>query len=73
MEIGNSTRIVRVEFGQTPFPQTVSNPLTQSCQGHSSCCQLHDQEKRAAHFAFLDSTKAQDAYAYFQYYKQLGR
>jgi hypothetical protein len=26
MEIGNSTWIVRVEFGQTPFPQTVNGP-----------------------------------------------
>jgi len=54
-EIGNSTRIVRVEFGQTPFPAVNYTP-----------------RKRAAHFAFLDSAKAQDAYAYFTHNQQSG-
>src|SRR6266849_9631096 len=45
MGISNSTWIVRVEFGQTPFPQTVNSPPTQNCQGYSSRRQLHDHGK----------------------------
>src|SRR5713226_9579182 len=44
-EFGNSTWIVRVAFGQTPFPQTVNSPPTQNCQGYSSYLQLHDRRK----------------------------
>src|SRR5712664_2194085 len=43
--IGNSTWIVRVESGQTPFPQTVNSPPTQNCQSYSCCRQLHDHGK----------------------------
>src|SRR5260370_33104676 len=45
MGIGNSTWIVRVEFGEIPFPQTMNAPPTQNCQSYSSCRQVHDHGK----------------------------
>jgi hypothetical protein len=38
--IGKSAWIVRVELGQTPFPQTVNSPPTQNCHSYSFCRQL---------------------------------
>src|SRR5712692_2079679 len=71
MGIGNSTWIVRVEFGQTPFPQTVNSPQRKIARAILPAVNYTTPE-RAVHFAFLNSVKAQDAYAYFLYHKQLG-
>ena len=43
--IGNRAWIVRVEFVQTPFPQTVDSPQHKIVRGYSCCRQSHDNGK----------------------------
>jgi hypothetical protein len=72
MGIGNSTWIVRVEFGETPFPQTVDSPERKTARATFPA--VHDTTTESSvYFAFANSGEAQDAYAYFLYHKQLGR
>ncbi len=68
--IGNSTWIVRVGFGQRPFPQTVNSPQRKIARVILPAVNYTTTE-RAVYFAFLNSAKAQDAYAYFLYHEWL--
>ena len=70
--MANGVLIVRVEFGQTPFPQTVNSRQRKIARAILPAVNYTTTE-RAVFSAFLNSVKAQDAYAYFQYHKQLGR
>jgi hypothetical protein len=72
VEIGNSTWIVRVEFGQTPFPETANSPQRKIFRAILPVV-TYTTTETAAWFVFLNSTGAQDAYAYSLYHKQLGR
>jgi len=62
-------------FSALSWPDAVSRnseqPPTQNCQGYSSF-RNHTTTERAVYFAFLNSAKARDAYAYSLYHKRLG-
>jgi len=69
--IGKSAWIVCVELGQTPFPQTVNSPQRKIAEAILPAVNYTTTE-RVIYFAFLNSAKARDTYAYFLYQKQLG-
>src|SRR5712692_4977151 len=53
-----------LSFARRPFPQTVNSPQHKIAREPSSCRQLRDNGKGGIYLAFLNSAKAQDAYAY---------
>jgi len=68
--IGNSAWIVRVEFGQTQFPQTVNSPQRKIATAILPAVNYTTQKAR--HILLSSILQARDAYAYFLCHKQLG-
>ncbi len=71
-ESGDNTWTVRVRSGRSGFPQTVSSPERRTAKALLSAVN-YTTTGHVVHLVFLNSSEAQDAYAYFQYHKQVGR
>jgi len=63
MRIGNSTWIVRVEFGQTLFPRIGNSAQPKIARVILPAVNYATTES-VGYFAFFNSAKAQDAHAY---------
>jgi hypothetical protein len=72
MSIGDYTWTVRVHAARAPFPQTMDSPQRKTIKATFPAVNSTTTES-SVYFVFLNSTEAQDAYAYFLYHKQLGR
>src|SRR6266852_4446231 len=60
-----------LSLARRPFPQTVNSPQHKIARSLLPVVNYTTTE-RAVYFAFLNSAKARDAYAYFLYHQQLG-
>lgn len=69
---GDNTWTVRVQSALTSFPQTVTSPQRKTARGLLNAFNYKTTES-VVYLVFLNSAEAQDAYAYFQYHKQLRR
>lgn len=72
MRNGENTWSVRVQSARTSFPEAINSPLRKTAKKVLPAVNL-TTTRSAVYFVFLNSADAQDAYAYFQYHKQLGR
>ena len=69
---GDDTWTVRVQSAASRFPQTINSPARKTARGTFPA--VHDRTaESSSYFAFVNSSEAQDAYAYFLYHKQSGR
>ena len=63
---------VRVHAARAPFPQTIDSPQRRTIKATYPAVG-YTTTGTSVYFVFLNSTEAQDAYAYFLYHKQVGR
>jgi hypothetical protein len=63
---------VRVHAARAPFPQKIDSPQRRTVKATFPAVD-YTTTGTSVYFVFLNSTEAQDAYAYFLYHKQVGR
>jgi hypothetical protein len=72
MPIYDDTWTVRVHAARAPFPQKIDSPQRRTIKAMFPAVNYTAREP-SVYFVFLNSTEAQDAYAYFLYHRQVGR
>jgi len=72
MPIYDDTWTVRVHAARVPFPQKIDSPQRRTIKAMFPAVNYTATEP-SVYFVFLNSTEAQDAYAYFLYHRQVGR